>query len=154
MTTIKLGDIARDTITGFEGVAIARSTALNNCPRWTLQPQEVKDGVATESRSFDEPNVEFVRGTDIPTIACVRPEEPAELGDTVRDLVTGLEGVVMSITIFQAGCTRIAVQPRALKDGLPVSASYCDECHLAVIKRASPKPAPVNTGGPRMEPRR
>lgn len=151
-TTIKLGDVAKDSVTGFQGVATGYSTHLNNCPRWTLQPQEVKDGKAIESRTFDAPLVEFVGPSGIPVIPVTRSADPPELGDTVRDVITGLEGVVLSTYIFSAGCVRTSVQPRALKDGLPVDPSWFDECHLLVVTRANPKPKPAKTGGPRPEP--
>lgn len=151
---INLGDVARDTVTSFEGVAIARSTCIHNCPRWTLQPREKKDGKPIESRSFDEPAVVFVAKTKLAAIPCTRPAEPVELGDTVRDEISGLKGIVTSITEFLAGCVRIGVNPGELKDGVPVGESYFDEVHLSVVKRARAKAPLVRTGGPRPEPRR
>lgn len=151
-TKIKLGNIIRDQITGFQGVAVTYSTHINNCPRWSIQPQEVKDGKAVESRSFDEPHVEFVKQSKVSVLPPQRPAEPPELGDTVLDAITGLEGIVISIYIFVAGCARIAVQPRTLKDGLPVEASFVDECNLTVLERANPRAKAARTGGPRPEP--
>jgi len=57
---IELGDVARDTITGFTGVVICKSKWLHGCERFTLQPKELKDGKPIESSTFDEPQLELV----------------------------------------------------------------------------------------------
>lgn len=58
---IKLGDVAKDKITGFKGVVICDSKWLHGCRRLTLQPQELKDGKPLESQTFDEPQLQLVR---------------------------------------------------------------------------------------------
>lgn len=58
---IKLGDVAKDTITGFTGVVICVSKWLHGCRRFTLQPQQLdKDGRVLASASFDEPQIVLV----------------------------------------------------------------------------------------------
>jgi hypothetical protein len=58
---IKLGDRARDKITGFEGIVIARTDWLYNCVRFVIQPSALnKDGKPIESESFDEDQLELV----------------------------------------------------------------------------------------------
>jgi hypothetical protein len=64
MASIKLGDVARDTITGFEGVVIGDTKWLHGCRRLTLQPRELKDGKPIDPLSFDEPQLVLV-GTRI-----------------------------------------------------------------------------------------
>lgn len=59
--TVNLGDVARDTITGFTGVVIAETKWLHGCRRLTIQPQELKDGKPVDACSFDDPQVELVR---------------------------------------------------------------------------------------------
>lgn len=58
---IELGDVAKDTITGFTGVVIAETKWLHGCVRMTLQPTEMKDGKPIDTMSFDEPQLELVR---------------------------------------------------------------------------------------------
>ena len=60
MSTIHLGDVARDTITGFEGVVVARTEWLTGCARLTLQPKVKKDGTLPDSMTFDEPTCDLV----------------------------------------------------------------------------------------------
>ena len=60
--TIQLGDKARDSITGFEGIAVARTAWLYGCVRLTLQPEKIgKDGKMLESATFDEPQLILVK---------------------------------------------------------------------------------------------
>lgn len=52
---IRLGDIARDTITGFEGVVVARTEWLNGCWRLTLQPKKLQEnGKPIDTETFDD----------------------------------------------------------------------------------------------------
>jgi len=58
---IALGDVARDPITGYEGVVIGVTEWLHGCKRLTLQAQALHDGKPVESQGFDEPQLELVR---------------------------------------------------------------------------------------------
>jgi len=48
-----LGDRVKDTISGFSGILVCDATWLNGCRRVTVQPEELKDGLPIESRTFD-----------------------------------------------------------------------------------------------------
>lgn len=77
-------------------------------------------------------------------------KEKIELGDEVRDSITGFQGVAIAKTHWISGCDRINVQPKIGKDGkLPDSMSF-DEPMLVPVKRKK-KEADVNRkiGGPR-----
>lgn len=64
---IALGDIARDTLTGFEGVVVAKTNWLHGCTRWTLQPRKLEKGKLQETQSFDEPQLELVKKAVVAT---------------------------------------------------------------------------------------
>ena len=51
---VQLGDMVRDTITDFEGIAIARSEWLGGCVRIGVQNKQMKDGKPVEETWFDE----------------------------------------------------------------------------------------------------
>lgn len=62
------------------------------------------------------------------------------LGDKVRDCVSGLEGIVVSRSEHLYGCNRYWVSPQEVKDGKPVEGCWLDEdaCEVVtegVIKR-------------------
>ncbi len=71
---IKLGDTARDTITGFEGVVVCISDYLHGCRRFSLAPRHLHDGKPLEWQSFDEPQV----------VAIPFPAEPGSGGGGPR----------------------------------------------------------------------
>lgn len=58
------------------------------------------------------------------------------LGDKVKDAVSGLTGVVTSHTRWLTGCDSYGVTPQELKDGKPVDASHIDGSRLTVLKAA------------------
>lgn len=58
------------------------------------------------------------------------------LGDLVKDRISGVKGIVVCKTYWLFGCVRITIQPQKLKDGFPVD-SYCfDEAQADVVKEA------------------
>lgn len=71
---IELGDEVRDTVTGFKGKAVARTTWISGCDRINVQPPVGKDGKLSETASFDEPMLEIIKK------AKVRAEMPIKKG--------------------------------------------------------------------------
>ncbi len=75
------------------------------------------------------------------------------LNDNVKDDLTGLKGVMVCVTYWNNGCVRIGLQPRIIKDGMPVSMSTIDiedvvslETRKKVVKKVKP------AGGPKPNP--
>lgn len=60
MKKIKLGDKVRDTITGFEGTAIARTEHINGCVQYDIIPPVDEDGKLQDTVSIDEPQLEVI----------------------------------------------------------------------------------------------
>lgn len=58
---IKIGDVAKDRVTGFKGVVIGRTEWLNGCARLGLQSQSLKDGSPIDAVWFDENQLELVK---------------------------------------------------------------------------------------------
>lgn len=61
MTDFKVGDVVRDTLTGFEGVAVGITEWLHGCKRVTIQPQKLHDGKPIEAMTFDAPQLVLVK---------------------------------------------------------------------------------------------
>ena len=70
-----------------------------------------------------------------------------KLGQKVRDSITGMEGTAIARTEFLYGCVRIAVQPKELKDGVPLGSIYVDEPQLELVKN-TPRPKGDPDTGP------
>lgn len=61
-STIELGDLVRDTISGFKGIAVGRTKWLFGCDRITIHPQGItKDGKTFDTQSFNEPQLEVIK---------------------------------------------------------------------------------------------
>jgi hypothetical protein len=59
--TVRLGDEAKDDISGFAGVVVALTQWLNGCERVTIGPRELKDGKPIENYTFDIEQVTVTR---------------------------------------------------------------------------------------------
>lgn len=57
---MQLGDIYKDKVTGFVGVAVSFHQYLNGCQRLALQPQELHDWKPIESQVFDVEQLEHI----------------------------------------------------------------------------------------------
>jgi hypothetical protein len=56
----ELGKRAKDKITGFEGILMARCQYLTGCSRYCIQPTELKDSRPVDSMYFDEDMIEII----------------------------------------------------------------------------------------------
>jgi hypothetical protein len=89
--------------------------------------------------------------------------QPIELGDRVRDPITGYQGICTCVTTWLHGCIRVGVQAEALHDGKPVEDRHFDQSQLIVVDKrvhepmvlgVVAKPAPEerrSSGGPSRE---
>ena len=75
-----------------------------------------------------------------------------ELGDRVRDKVTGLTGIAMGRSEYLWGCVHVLVQPQETKDGKRVESSWLDEGGLEVMQRGAIADQAAPSGGPSIHP--
>lgn len=59
-----------------------------------------------------------------------------DLGDRVRDAITGFSGVVVAKTTWLHGCDRLIVQPEGLDKGKLHATETFDELQLVLVKKA------------------
>jgi len=82
-------------------------------------------------------------------------ERKIELGDRVKDKVSGYIGVVVAVTIWLNGCARMGIQAETVKkDEQPQDVVWIDEFQLKLVRKAIVKTVSRETGGPRSEPQR
>lgn len=67
MLRIRLGQYARDTITGIQGVVVARTEWIYGCVRIVIQPPGERDGKAIEMHSCDEPGCKVIKKPSVKT---------------------------------------------------------------------------------------
>lgn len=70
-----------------------------------------------------------------------------ELGDQVKDAITGFEGVVICVSYWLNGCMRVVVQSKKTEKGLPTDPVTFDVEQLRITKKkvftaASPSGGP------------
>jgi hypothetical protein len=76
-----------------------------------------------------------------------------ELGDRVKDLVTGIEGIIVSVSQNLFGCDRVYVQPKVQPDGKVPDSWWVDIDSVQIVMKQAVKghqemPAGAKTGGP------
>lgn len=76
------------------------------------------------------------------------------LGDEVKDKISGFIGIAVSRSEWLYNCVRIQVQPQGLHEGKPIEVQHYDEDQLEVITPGkcafvSEEVKPVATGGDR-----
>ncbi|KKN02600.1 hypothetical protein LCGC14_1116030 [marine sediment metagenome] len=78
-----------------------------------------------------------------------------EVGNKVKDLVTGFSGIIIGRTDWLTGCNTYGVKSEKLKDGLPMEAEWLDEIQLKEIgKGVKIEKKNKDLGGPQVIPQR
>jgi hypothetical protein len=77
-----------------------------------------------------------------------------ELGDKVKDRVSGFQGVVVSKTNYLNGCCRVGVKPQALEKGSTIDEEWFDIGQIDLISPKAVSVVPKKTGGPATNPPR
>lgn len=70
------------------------------------------------------------------------------LGDKVKDSISGFRGIAIAKHEYLHGCTRISVAPKLGKDGKMGETLAFDEPQLIVIRPKLAKEGSHKTGGP------
>lgn len=60
MKIIKLGNKVRDKVSGFVGIAVARTEFLNGCVQYSVQPKAGKDNKVPEEVGIDVESLEVI----------------------------------------------------------------------------------------------
>lgn len=69
------------------------------------------------------------------------------LGDRVKDTVSGFSGIAVAKVTYLQGCDRVAIQAPVKKNEKPAEWMYFDEPQLKVLKRGAVKQGERITGG-------
>jgi hypothetical protein len=57
---MKLGNLVRDTVTGFEGIAVSEVKYINGCRQFCIQPKAGADGKFPEGQYIDHQRLEVI----------------------------------------------------------------------------------------------
>lgn len=58
---IELGDEVKDLVSGFKGIAVARTEFLNGCVRLSIAPPIDSDGKHVDERWFDQEQIDLIQ---------------------------------------------------------------------------------------------
>ena len=70
---IDFGDLAKDRISGYTGIVVAKTEWITGCGRVTLQAQELKDGKPVDGIACDEEMIEVIKENVFVTDKAERP---------------------------------------------------------------------------------
>lgn len=111
---IRLGSTVRDMVSGFHGIACARTELLSGNVQIGIQPNIGENNQYTEPLSFDVQTVEVLdEGMSSKSTDPVPESLGFLLGSKVRDMVTGVTGILTTRIIFLNGCVQYFIRPRA-----------------------------------------
>lgn len=126
--------IAKDVVSGFQGVIIARNAHLFGCAQYGLAPQELSsDGSPKKTEFFDEARIEVLDETN----AVYGEDAYSEifsipLGSEVEDKVSNFKGKALVAIEYLHNCSHYWVEPSVDKDGKPQDGQWLDEGRLMV----------------------
>lgn len=122
----------KDKLTGFTGVATGRCESLDGCIQYLLTPQAKEGEKFPEGTYIDYQRLEIVED---PIIDVPMHVFKFDLGDRVRDRVTGHEGIAVVNIAFINGCVRYGVAGKKQKksEKVPDEVYFASE-QLELIK--------------------
>jgi hypothetical protein len=129
--------VAKDTVSGFEGIIIARSAHLFGCAQYGLAPQDLaSDGTTKKTEYFDESRIEILDEVN----AVIGDNEYKDifaipLGTEVKDKVSNFQGKVLVIIENLHNCNQYYVEPPVDKDGKPQDGQWFDEGRLEFVSK-------------------
>lgn len=74
---VKLGDEVKDEVSGFQGIAVARTEYLNGCVQFEVQPKVNEKMELPDSCFIDEQQLQIIEKNN--------KEDPEEAGGGVRN---------------------------------------------------------------------
>lgn len=77
-----------------------------------------------------------------------------DLGDQVRDKVTGFKGIVTGKAQYLTGCKQVLVTPKVGEDGKYLDACWLDVDRVEIIGKGIVQIEVVDNGGPQQSPSR
>lgn len=94
-----LGDRARDPITGLTGIVVWITTNLHGSAYAGIQPEQLRDGRPDQVCTFHHLQLEVLDRKVLECVVARSPDAPEiELGDRVKLIISGIEGLAIACT--------------------------------------------------------
>lgn len=159
---LRMGVMAEDLVTGFQGMVTRKVDMLTGTTQWALTPRCIDASELKEGQYVDEVSLK-VTGAGIADTLAPADTTTFLLGDFVKDQLTNLKGTVVEIATYLNGCIYLTVQPKIDPMALsPMLVSIPDAVtlqHERFVKAGAPilapkKPKPKAEKPPGGPPRR
>jgi hypothetical protein len=109
---IKLGSTAVDKATGYKGIITAKVEMMNGNVQYSVIPKaKVGVGEYPAGIQLDGAQLDIV-DDGISNVAVAPPTVNVKIGEKVKDIVTGMSGIVTSKTTFLNGCVYFIVSAK------------------------------------------
>lgn len=135
------GDRVKDSITGYTGIVIGITDWLFGCKHVAVKKEglDKKTKKPHESKSFDIQRVEVIDKGAVPLKACARKPDAAQCGDKVKCYITGFEGIIVGLTIWDSEVA-VYIQPQSVVAegddlGMPSPEAAIVESQVQVLER-------------------
>jgi hypothetical protein len=136
---IKLGWLVKDSITGFEGIAVGIVSFISGCDRVIIKPRGLHDGRTIKSEHFHLFQVQVVDENPIipEEYVCRDVTEVIQFGYTVKDKVTGFEGIAVGRLRYLYSCDQIMIQPVEVINGKTADTESFDVGRVTIVSSES-----------------
>lgn len=118
---IALGKTVKDTVTGFQGIVASKLEMITGNVMWSIQPKPKKDVGTTypEAMTLDAHSLKVV---DAGISVSLPPVDEVgltkfQLGETLQDIPSGLEGTAVERVTFSNGCVYYGIAGSVTKEG-------------------------------------
>lgn len=141
-----LGRRAKDKVSGLEGVCEAITFDLYGCVQVAIATPIDKDGKFVDGRILDVQRVQVIDADNrvLPCPAFSNPERAFSLlGKKVRDRVSGMSGVLASISfeLYDAQMKGV-ISPPVDKDGKPADGRWMSLSRVEIVSDEQVMPVP------------
>ena len=144
MSEFELSAKLRDKLTGYQGSATARLETLDGTIQFCLVKEMGDDGKYPEGTYIDFERLEQISD---PLIDVSERHAPFNLGDRLKDKISGLEGIATAKVDYMNGCLHYAITPKKLKKEIkPPKTEYVPVEFLELVKAKVVKIQGTETG--------
>jgi len=127
-----LGDEVVDIVTGYKGIVRAHGETMTQVPNYGVQSSELDDnGDIKKWKWMDENIIELSEAGKVTPPAAER-EFMFEIGDKVKDQLSGKKGIIFDRTSYMTGCNIYGVVPAKKIDD---DVDHVPEGRLKMIKK-------------------
>lgn len=134
MNHIKLGNIVKDAVTGYTGIAYNKTFYMNGNVQFLVQP-EAKDNIYPDAISLDWHTLDVVSEGVAARAPEMTQDRNIELGTEVECMITGFKGTATMKTYYLNGCIAYLVQAKYNQSDKDKDGVWVDQSKLRILSK-------------------